>query len=184
MSFDFSLITPKLVKALEHVRADMATLRTGKATPQLLDSVTVEAYGGFMKVQELAGVSAPDPTLLVVTPWDKSVLHAIEKAIASAGLNLNPVVNGDMIRIAVPSLTQERRLEMVKLLSQKLENGRVMIRTIRTDTKKLIEKQKGTEGVSEDDITTDLEKLETLTKTHLDQLEELGKKKEIDLMTV
>lgn len=184
MSFDFSQFHTKADKAIDHVSTDIGTLRTGKASVQLLDAVQVEAYGTYMKVNELANVSAPDPNLLVVAPWDKSLLGPIEKGIAGAGINLNPVVDGDLIRIMVPSLTEERRKEMVKLLYQKIESGRVLLRSIRTDIKKEIEDQKSQGGVSEDDISHQLEQLEKLTKDYMDKLEKIAEKKEQELMTV
>ena len=115
-----TFISTTLTKAFEHVQQEVRTLRTGRASADILDPVRVEAYGSSMRLVEVASVTAPDATLLVVSPWDKSLVGAVEKAIASAGLNLNPVVEGQIIRIAVPPLTQERRQEMVKLLHQKL----------------------------------------------------------------
>lgn len=184
MANDTTEVETKFDKAVHHVQQDIATLRTGKAAPQLLDPVVVEAYGTKMKVHELANVSAPDPNLLMVSPWDKSLLSTIEKAIASASLNLNPVVDGDSIRIVVPSLTEERRKEMVKILHQKIEGGRVMLRTIRTDAKKDIENREGEAGVSEDDIKLQLEELEKVFKEYIEKLEEIARQKETDLMKV
>lgn len=184
MIYNFDSLKEKLTKSVNHVRTDLASLRTGKATPQLLDTVMVQAYGGMMKVVELASVTAPDPTLLVITPWDKNVLESVEKAIASAGLNLNPVVDGDIIRIAVPPLTEERRKEMVKTLHQKIEAGKVMLRNIRVEAKKEIEKLKGSEGVSEDDVQQDLTELEDVIKEFLEKLDQVAEKKESDLMSV
>jgi ribosome recycling factor len=184
MAYQFSDFQQKLDKAVEHIGQDLQTLRTGKATPQLLDSVQVEAYGTRMKVNELANITAPDPTLLVVTPWDKSILGAVEKAISIAQLNLNPVVDGDIIRIVVPSLTEERRKEMVKTLYQKVEAGKKTLRTVRQDAKKEIEALKGEGGVSEDDVNADLETLEDIFKKSLDQLDQLAARKEADLMAV
>ncbi|HYD35418.1 MAG TPA: ribosome recycling factor [Vitreimonas sp.] len=184
MAFDFTQFQTQAQKALDHFKQELATLRTGRAHSQLLDSVRVDAYGTKMMINEVANVSVPDSNLLTVTPWDKSLLSAIEKAIASAGINLNPVVDGDMIRIVVPALTEERRKEMVKVLHQKAESVRVMLRSVRTDTKKDIEKQKGTSGVSEDDIKKEVETLEKKTKEFLDQVDQLVTVKEKDLLTV
>lgn len=184
MSFDFSSFKLRADKALQHVQDDIATLRTGRASVQLLDSVTVPAYGAYMKINEVAQVSAPEATLLVVKPWDKSLLESVEKAIAAAGLNLNPVVDGDLIRIAVPPLTEERRKEMIKLLSQKIESGRVMLRSIRTDVKDEIEKQKGTANVSEDDIHYEIESLNKQVQEYMDKLDTIAAQKEKELMTV
>lgn len=184
MPYSFTTVTDKLDKALEHVRRDIATLRTGRATTQMLDPVMVEAYGARMKINEVASVQAPDPTLLVVSPWDKSLLEAVEKGIASADLNLNPVVDGDVIRIAISPLTEEKRKEMVKSLAKKIEAGRVMLRTIRTDAKKEIEAQDGTDGISEDDIAQDVDSLETVIKEYNAKLDDIYASKEKDLMTV
>lgn len=174
----------KISKSYEHVLQDVRSLRTGRASVQLLDPVRVEAYGTQMSLVEVASVTAPDATLLVVSPWDKSLITSIEKAIASAGLNLNPVVDGQIIRIAVPALTQERRQEMVKLLHQKIESGRVTVRTIRTETKQEIEEQKGGVGVSEDDIKLELDELDKEVKRALTKLDELQAQKEKELLHV
>jgi len=182
--YNFSDVTQKFEKTIAHLQQELGSLRTGKATPSLLDSVLVDAYGTKMRVNELANVSAPDPNMLIVSPWDKSLLETLEKSIASASLNLNPVVDGDMIRIVVPALTEERRKEMVKVLHQKIEGGKVMLRNIRTDAKKEIEDQDGSEGVSEDDIKAEIEELDKMVKDYTMKLDELAKKKEADLMTV
>ncbi|GIK83957.1 MAG: ribosome-recycling factor [Patescibacteria group bacterium] len=184
MSFDFSDVKQRLDKAIDHVSRDVASLRTGKATVQLLDPVVVEAYGSRMKIAELASVQAPDATLLVISPWDKSVLSNIERAIATSDLNLNPVVSGDVIRIQIAPLTQEKRMEMVKVLHKKIEGGRVMLRNLRTDAKKEVESRKGSEGVSEDDIKFDLQKLDELIKEYMGKLDTISAAKEKDLLTI
>ncbi len=163
---------------------DIATLRTGRASTQMLDSVSVEAYGARMRLIEVASVQAPDPTLLVISPWDKSLLSAIEKGITSADLNLSPVVDGDIIRIAIQPLTEDKRKEMVKSLAKKIEAGKVMVRTVRTDAKKVIEDLEGTDDVSEDDIKSHLAELEEITKGFITKLETMEAQKEKELMTV
>ena len=184
MLFDFTTFRLKLDKAIEHISNEIAQLRTGRASIQLLDPVMVEAYGTRLKVNELATVSAPDSSLLTISPWDKSIIHEIEKAITLAGLNLNPVVDGHIIRISIPPLTEERRKEMVKTLHQKIEAGRVMLRNIRLDSKKEIEQRKGTEDVSEDDLSYDLAEMDKIFKTKSEELELIAKKKETELLTV
>jgi ribosome recycling factor len=184
MAYDFQQFTQKADKTLQHIREDISSLRTGRATTQLLDPVQVEAYGTMMKVHELANLSTPDPSLLVVAPWDKSILGNIEKAIMSSGLNLQPVVDGAIIRIAVPPLTEERRKEMVKLLSQKIQNGHVMLRNVRTDIKKEVEKLVDEAGVSEDDIKADLAELDKLVKEYTAKIDQMSADKEKELMTV
>jgi len=184
MPYDFASLKEKLQKVVDHVATDAGTLRTGKATVQLLDPVTVSAYGSKMKINEVANVTAPDPTLLVITPWDKSLMGEIEKGIQISGLNLQAIVSGDVIRVPVPPLTEERRKEMVKLLAQKLESGRVMLRTVRTDAKKELEAQKGQTGISEDDIENDIAEMETVFQEMENKISALGKDKEKELMSL
>lgn len=184
MPYSFSDFQQKAKKAIDHVQRDVSSLRTGRASVQILDGVYVEAYGTSMQLVEVASVQAPDPSLLVISPWDKSLLSAVEKAVQSAGLNLNPVVDGDIVRIAIPPLTEETRKEMVKQLHKKIEAGRVMLRTIRTDAKKEIEDMENTDGVSEDDIARDLKTLEDELKKYMNELDELLQRKEKELLTV
>ena len=169
---------------MEHIRAEVASLRTGGASPQLLDSVRVEAYGAQMRVTEVAAITVSDPTLLVISPWDKSLLGAIEKGVQVAGINLNPVVDGEIIRISVPPLTAEGRQNLVKTLQKKIEEGKVALRQVRGEMKKEIEAQKGQAGVSEDDIKADLAKLEEEVKKLMTQVDELAAAKQKELMKV
>ena len=171
-------------KVLTVVQDDLATVRTGRAKPSILENVSVEAYGSRMRLMELAAITAPEPTMLVVSPWDKSVLQAVEKGIASSGLNLNPVVDGDQIRISVPPLTQERRLEMVKAVKQKIESGREMMRDVRLKHKKEVDGQKGKPGVSEDNIAFGLDQLQKDTDAMMAKLESMAKQKEQELLQI
>ncbi len=171
-------------KALLHTEKEVATLRTGRAAVQMLDDVRVEAYGSMMRLNEVASVSAPDPTLLVIAPWDKGVVAAIEKGVLAANLNLSPVVDGDKVKVPVPPLTQERRQEMVKILHQKVESGRVMIRSVRSDVKDMIEDQEGEAGVSEDDIKLGLKELDEVSKEYIEKIDQLAKDKEKELLSL
>lgn len=182
--FSLSDFDSRVQKIVDHIIQDISSLRTGRAHSALLDPVTVEAYGTKMKINELAAVSVPDPTMLVVSPWDKSLLESIAKGIQISGLNLNPIVDGDIIRISIPALTAERRQEMVKLLSQKIEAGKVMVRNLRGDVRKEIESQKGQDGVSEDNIKAWQEELDKKVKDTEQKIDELKKKKETELMTI
>ncbi len=184
MSYNFSSVKERFEKTLDHVSRDIGTLRTGRASTQMLDSVTVEAYGGRMRLIEVASVQAPDPSMLLISPWDKSLLMAVEKGIVSADLNLSPVVDGDIIRIAIQPLTEEKRKEMVKSLAKKIEAGKVMVRTVRTDAKKEIEELEGSNDVSEDDIESYLSQLDEITKSYVTKLESIEALKEKELMTV
>jgi ribosome recycling factor len=184
MPIQKSLYLEQFEKVLGHTNAEIATLRSSRASAQLLDGVVVEAYGARMNIQEVASVSAPDAQLLVVKPWDKSLLQAIEKAIQNAQLNLNPIVDGEIIRIVVPALTTERRQEMVKLLKVKVEECRVMLRNKRAEIKKDIEAQEGEQGVSEDDIKAEVAELDQVVKDYMAKLDEMAHKKEQDLLSL
>lgn len=182
--FELSDFTRDADKVIEVVLNDMATVKTGRAKPSLVENVIVEAYGTTMKLNELANISAPDTTLLVIQPWDKGNLAAIEKGIMAANLGLSPVVDSDQVRISIPALNQERREEMVKLVKQKLEAGRQMLRDTRTKYKKIIDGQKGQPGISEDAIALDLEKLQKSMDSYTARLETLSVDKEKELMQV
>jgi ribosome recycling factor len=171
-------------KIIIHLDTQLGSLRTGGASPQLLDSVKVEAYGTQMKVTELASITVADPTLLIISPWDASLLPTLEKAIATAGINLNPIVDGKIIRISVPPLTEETRQQLVKLLHQKVEESKIMLRTLRSDFKKNIETDKGQAGISEDDIEAALVNLEEAVKQITSLIEKRAHEKQKQLLKV
>ena len=182
--FNFADFQTRGQKALDHIYNEVNGLRIGGANLQMLDSVRIEAYGAPMKLQEVAGLNVPDAQTIVISPWDASLLGAIEKGIQQANLNLNPVVDGKIVRISVPPLTEETRQQMVKILRQKIEDGRIMIRGLRTDIKKEIEAQEDQAGISEDDVKRDLESLESKIKKFLEEIDELLKNKEEQLLKV
>ncbi len=185
MSFNFKDFHTDAAKTVEHFRQTVGMLRTGRASADMLDTVMVEAYGTRMRLVEVASISVPDATLIVITPWDKSLIKAIETAIATThDLELNPVVDGQIIRIPVATLTEERRKEMVKLLHKRAEESKVMMRSVRTTTKKEIESAEGNEGVSEDNIRADVENLEVELKKYMDQIDAITTQKEKELMTI
>lgn len=169
---------------IEIVQGDLATVKTGRAKPSLVEKVQVEAYDTRMPLVELATISAPDPHLLVIQPWDESIIENIAKAVNRSDLNLNANIDGGLIRIPIPLLTEERREELVKLVSQKLESGRVLLRQTRQETKKKIENSKGDPGVSEDDVYGMLDELEKLSDEYHKKIDELGKLKEEELRTI
>jgi len=169
---------------IEVVTEDIATVKTGRAKPSLVENIKVEIYATKMALLELASISAPDPHMLIIQPWDESALENIEKAISKSEMGLNPVVDGSVVRIQIPPLTEERREEYIKLLKQKLESGRVMLRQARQEGKKKIESLKGQPGVSEDDVHRLMEELEKLTDEYMKKVEELGKVKEEELRRI
>lgn len=166
----------------EHFMTQIKKLRGSGATSQLLDDVLVEAYGTKMRISEVASIQAVDATLLTVSPWDKSLLQHIEKGVAAANLNLNPVVDGEIIRIAVPPLTQESRQQVVKELKTLLEEAKTMLRTARMKAKKDIETSADEDGVSEDDIKRRLKSLDEDMNDFSKKLEAVAQQKEEQLL--
>lgn len=170
-----------MVKAVEAVKREFSTVRTGKATTSLLDLVRVEAYGNEMPLNQVASVAAPEPKLLTVQPWDKTLLKAVEKAILASDLGLNPANDGSIIRIPVPALTEERRKDLVKVIHKYSEEGRVAIRHARTEA---ISKIKKTEHVSEDEKKHGEKDIQKLHDEHMKAVDEAVKHKEAEIMEV
>jgi ribosome recycling factor len=170
--------------ALDAIRREFATVRTGKATPALLDTVRVDAYGAKMPLNQVATVHTPEPSLLVVQPFDKTLLQNIEKAIQSADLGLNPGNDGNIIRIPVPPLNEERRREFVKLLHKLAEDGRVSIRHARHGARDEIQNAIKEHELGEDDGHRQLEQVEKMTHEFTERIEELLKAKEAEVMAI
>ncbi len=168
-------------KTVEAVKREFATVRTGKATTALLDLVRVEAYGNDMPLTQVASVAAPEPKLLTIQPWDKTLLKAIEKAILASDLGLTPSNDGNIIRIPLPPLTEERRKELVKVIHKLAEEGRVAIRHARTET---IGKIKKTEHVSEDEKKKAEKDIQKVHDEHLKLVDGAVKAKEAEIMEV
>jgi ribosome recycling factor len=173
--------TQNFDNVVQHLVTDLKGIKTGRAKPALVEDVAVEAYGSRMHVKELASISAPDPHQILISPWDKSVIEAIAKGINMANLNLNAVVDSEVIRINIPPLTGETREQLIKLVGQKLESAKVMLRQIRATAKKAIEEQKNQGGVSEDQIHLDLENLQKMVDDYEAKLEAQAKAKEEEL---
>ncbi len=171
-------------KALDAMRREFNTVRTGKASPALLDTVRVDAYGSKMPLNQVASVSAPEPRLLIVQPWDKSLVPAVEKAIKTAELGLNPATESGLIRVPVPALTEERRREMVKTLHKLAEEGRVGVRHARQEGNKEIKRREGEGEISEDDARREMEHVQKLTDEYIHKIEQLLKAKEAEVMEV
>ncbi len=180
----FSQLKAHMDKAVEDFRAAMAATRTGRANVHMLDGVRVEAYGSEMKLNELGQVHAPDAQLITVQPYDPSQLGAIEKAIRSADLGLNPANDGKLIRIPIPQLTEERRKELVKHLHKILEEHRTAIRNIRRDGNDLIKKAMKDKKITEDDERRALDEIQKLTDAEIKKMEELSAGKEKEVMQV
>ncbi len=168
-------------KAIENTRRELSAIRTGKASPHLLDIVRVEAYGSPMAMNQVAMVSAPEPRMLTVQPFDKGLSQAIEKAIRDAGMGLNPQSQGGMIRVPLPMLSEERRKELVKICGKLAEEGRVAVRQARTDAMSRIKK---TEHVSEDEKSRSEKDVQKHTDDAVRQVDEALKAKEAEILEV
>jgi ribosome recycling factor len=174
----------RLQKSLDFLKSELSQIRTGRVTPSLVEDIIVDAYGAEMKVKELGSIVVMDPQNLVVTPWDKNLIKEIEGAIRESELNLSPVVEADRIRVAAPALTEERREEFAKLVSEKVEECKNSIRNIRKDAMKDIENAFNDSEISEDEKYTQKDEVDDICKDIVEQAEELGTSKKEDLMTV
>ncbi len=174
----------RMHKTIEALTREFATVRTGKASVHLLDSVRVEAYGTKMPLNQLATVSAPEPRLLVVQAFDKSTVGDIVKAIQLADLGLNPQVDGQIIRLPIPALNEERRKELARHCKNIAEESRVAIRNIRRDANDRIKKAQKEKVISEDEQSDALERVQELTDEHIKQIDEMLAKKEKEVMEV
>jgi ribosome recycling factor len=174
----------KMEATLEAVRREFASVRTGKATPALLDTVRVEAYGSKMPLNQVATVSTPEPALLVVQPFDRSLLKDIEHGIVAAGLGFNPANDGNLIRIPVPPLNQERRKEYVKLLHKMAEDGKVSIRHARQEARDDIKQKMKDHEVPEDEGRKQEAEAQKLTDQYIGKIDDLLKHKEAEVMQV
>lgn len=172
----------RMNSAVEHCRGELAQIRTGRATPTLLDSVKVEYYGSPAPLKTVANVVAQDPTLLVVQPFDKSVLFDIEKAIQIADLGLNPSNDGNFIRVPIPPLTEERRHDMVKLVHQLVEEGRISIRNVRKDVNNHLREQELSHNISENEAEYAHSEIQKITDKHIEKLNELSEMKEKEVL--
>jgi len=171
-------------KSLEVLKKELAGMRAGRATPALLDKVMVSYYGNPMPVNQLANVSVPEARLLVIQPWDKTVLPEIEKAILKSDLGITPTSDGTVIRLVVPQLTQQRRAELVKAARKKAEEGRVAIRNIRRDTNDLLKQQQKKGEISEDELRRLQDEVQKLTDRYIKEIDQLVGSKEKEIMEV
>ena len=178
------LAKQKMEKSIEALKREFTGVRTGKATPQLLDTVRVEAYGSHVPLNQVATVSAPEPRLLVIQPWDRAMLSPIEKALQTSDLGLNPSYDGKIVRVPIPALTEERRREYVKLLHKMAEEARVAIRQARKDANDDIKRRQKDGDLSEDDVRREQDEVQKATDRYIAQVDEVLKHKEAEVMEV
>ena len=174
----------RMESALESLRREFAGVRTGKASPQLLDAIRVEAYGSRVPLNQVGTVSAPEPRMLTIQPWDRGLVKDIERALRESDLGLNPSNDGQLIRIPIPPLTEERRREYVRLLHKLIEEGRVAVRQARKDANDEIKQRQKKEGLSEDDVHREEKEVQKLTDQYIARIEELRKHKEAEVLEV
>jgi ribosome recycling factor len=178
----FAEVNKRMTATLEHVRHELAGVRTGRASVTILDSVYVEAYGSKVPLNQVAGLSIPEPTLIVAQPFDPSLLGTIEKAIRASDLGLNPANDGKVVRIPLPSLTDDRRKELSRLVHKLSEEGRNQVRQARREANDRLKKFLKDSAISEDDEKKGLDEVQKLTDGFITKIDELQKKKDADLL--
>jgi len=179
-------LNQKLQEVIEFVKTDISSIRTGRAHTGLVEGIEVSAYGGQakLKLNELATITVPDSNSIIIDPYDKSVIGEIKKGILAANIGLNPNIDGEFVRLSIPPMTTEDREKYVKLLSQKVEAGRIMIRQIRSDLMKNIAKRHADKEISEDEKFAQEKKLQDLIDSYIEKVEAIGETKKQELLSV
>jgi ribosome recycling factor len=181
---DLLAAEPKMQRSIEAMERDFAGIRTGRASTALVDRIQVEYYGTPTPLNQIAGISTPDPHLIVIQPWDRSVLSAIERALIKSDIGLTPNVDGTVVRLSVPPLTEERRREMVKQVRRRAEEARVEIRFHRREVADHLKKALRDGSLSEDEERRELDALQRLTDRHIDGVDARAERKEAEVMEV
>jgi ribosome recycling factor len=174
----------RMQKTLASVNQELGGIRSGKATPALLDNVKVDAYGQKTPLNQVASISVPDPKSLVVQPWDKNIIGEVVKAIQTAELGFNPMVEGNIVRIPVPPLSEDRRRDLVKLCKKIAEDGKVAVRNIRRDANEKLKKAEKEKQISEDEQHKAADDIQKLTDKYIQDIDDLAEAKEQELMSV
>lgn len=174
----------KMKKSIEILRKDLSTMRAGRANPSILDKLMVDYYGAATPVNQVANISAPEPRVLTIQPWDKSIIPVVEKAILKSDLGLNPSSDGSVIRIIIPQLTQERRIELVKTIKKKAEDSRVSLRNIRRDSNEKLKTLEKGKMITEDENKKGQEEIQKLTDKYIKEVDHVLEAKEKEIMEV
>jgi ribosome recycling factor len=177
-------IEEKMEKSAEGLKMELATIRTGHATPALIERIKVEYAGVPTPLNQIAGISAPEVRLLVIQPWDRGCIHDIEKAILKSDLGLNPTSDGNLIRINVPPLTEERRQELIKVVRKRVEERRIAIRNLRREAMEELKRLEKNKDISQDEDKRALDQLQKLTDSFIAQTDQIGRDKETELAEV
>ncbi|MBP3400809.1 MAG: ribosome recycling factor [Selenomonadales bacterium] len=180
----FALHEDKMKKTIDALRREFASIRTGRATPALLDKITVDYYGTPSPINQVANISVPEPRMITIQPWERNMIGDIERAIMKSDLGLNPVNDGTMIRLSIPQLTKERRQEIVKVVHKKTEEGRVGIRNIRRDAIDALKKLEKSKEISEDELKKAQDDMQKLTDKYIKEADKVMAAKEKEVMEV
>jgi len=174
----------RMQKAVEALKQDVTSIRTGRASSALIERITVDYYGTPTPINQVASISIPEARLLVIQPWDRKMLIDIEKAIQKSDLGINPNNDGQVIRLAIPPLNEERRRDMVKTLHKKLDEHKVAVRNVRRDAQDKLRDREKKKEVSEDELKRSSERLQKLTDRYIDEMDKVGKTKELEILEV
>jgi ribosome recycling factor len=180
----FSDAERRMQKAVEVLKQDLAVIRTGRASPALIERLSVDYYGAPTPINQVASISVPESRLLVIQPWDRKLLTDIEKAIQKSDLGINPNNDGQVIRLAIPPLNEERRRDMVKMVHKKLDEHKVAIRNIRRDAQDKLRDREKKKEISSDELRSSTERLQKLTDRYIDEMDKVGKAKEHEILEV
>jgi len=183
VQFVIDAATERMDKAIEHLESELSRLRAGKANPKMLESVNIDYYGSQTPLSQVANIGTPDPKTIAIQPWEKNMIEPIERAIINSNLGFNPQNNGEMIRINIPALTEERRLTLVKQVNGEGENAKVSIRSARKDANDDIKKLEK-DGLSEDEAKDAVDEIQKLTDRYGEKTDQVVKEKEDDIMKI
>ncbi len=175
---------PDYQAAIDHLYKEFGSLRTGRATPALVEDIPVSAYDSMMEIKGLASIQSQDSKTLVIDPWDKALIRNIEKGIRDAGIGLSPVVDGTLIRIVMPPMTEENRMKMVKIMKEYVEEAKIRVRGVREDSRDMIIKMEKEKELGEDEKFKLLDEIDKLTKEFTGEIEDIAERKEEEIMTV
>ena len=181
---ELNILEDKMKKAIEHLEEEYSTIRTGRANPAILNKVQVEYYGALTPINQVGSISVPEARQILITPWDRTVLSAIEKAINKAEIGVNPINDGSCIRLTFPELNEERRKELVKEVKKLAENGKVAVRNVRRDGMEMVKAEQKNGDITEDELKFLEEKIQKMTDNYVEKIDVVSENKEKEVMEV
>jgi ribosome recycling factor len=177
-------IDSRMQKTVNNLSQELATIRTGRASPALVEHIKTDYHGVLTPINQLASISIPEAKMILIQPWDKTIILNIEKAILKSEMGLNPTSDGNVIRILIPSLNEERRKELIKLVHKRLEETKIALRNLRRDGMEHLKKSEKNKEISQDDLSRASDKLQLLTDNHIEKVDHIGKTKEVEILEV